>query len=141
MSATLDALREHGMRITAARKRLAETLRGAGSPLSIEAIHQLLGPKTFDLVTLYRNLAAFEEADVLQVVRDESGKALYELVDSGHGHHHHVICRSCGKIDCLNECDIGRFERAAASLGYQKISHRVELYGVCADCLPDSSGN
>jgi len=121
------------MRITAARKALAGTLEKAQGPLSIDAIHQLLGPANFDLVTLYRNLTAFEKAGVLQVVRDEQGKALYELIDA-HGHHHHIICRSCGRIDCLDHCDFAFYEKSAAALGYRGLSHRLELYGVCADC-------
>lgn len=130
----LSALRERGMRITGTRRRLAETLFRAASPLSIEAIHQKLGHKSFDLVTLYRCLGAFEEAGVVQVVRDEGGKALYEMIDADHGHHHHVICRQCGKIDCLDDCAIGPFEKAARALGYERLSHRLELYGICADC-------
>jgi len=130
----LDTLRQQGMRVTATRRRLAETLFHAGAPLSIEAIHQQLGPKSFDLVTLYRCLSAFEEAGVVQVVRDENGKALYEMIDAAHGHHHHVICRQCGKIDCLDDCAIEPFEKAARALGYERLSHRLELYGICAKC-------
>ncbi|WP_269540865.1 Fur family transcriptional regulator [Cerasicoccus fimbriatus] len=130
----LDKLRAHGMRITATRKRLTSVLCDAGTPLSIEAIHQRLGPKSFDLVTLYRCLDAFEEVGVVQVVRDEHGKALYELIDADHGHHHHVICRNCGKIECLDHCAIAPFEAAAKRLGYDDLAHRLELYGVCADC-------
>ncbi|GHB90038.1 transcriptional repressor [Cerasicoccus arenae] len=130
----LEALREHGMRITATRKRLVSVLFEAATPLSVEAIHRKLGRNTFDLVTLYRCLGAFEEASVLQVVRDEQGKALYEMIDTAHGHHHHVICRKCGKIDCLDACMIGPFEDAARKLGYEDLSHRLELYGLCAGC-------
>jgi len=126
-------LRQHGLRITAARQRLVRTLVEVQTPLGVEAIHQLLGLESFDLVTLYRNLTAFEEAGVLQVVRDRSGKALYEVVVAS-GHHHHVICRLCGKVDCLDECHVASFEKSAVALGYADISHRIELYGVCPDC-------
>ncbi len=122
------------MRVTGTRKRLTGVLFDAGQPMSIEAIHGKLGRKSFDLVTLYRCLDAFEEIGVLQVVRDEQGKALYELIDAEHGHHHHVICRNCGKIDCLDACAIAPFEAAARQLGYEELTHRLELYGVCEDC-------
>jgi len=134
VESALETLRRHGMRITSTRRRLAETLFRAATPLSIEAIHQKLGHNSFDLVTLYRCLDAFSEAGVIQVIRDEAGKALYEMIDADHGHHHHVICRQCGKIDCLDDCAIGPFEDAARSLGYDQLSHRLELYGLCADC-------
>ncbi|MEO0793677.1 MAG: Fur family transcriptional regulator [Verrucomicrobiota bacterium] len=131
---TLDIMRERGMRITAARKRLVQVLANAGRPMAIEALHQLLGPKSFDLVTLYRNLSAFEEIGVLQTLRDEGGRTLYELIDCHHGHHHHVICRKCGLIQCLDECHAHPFEQAAEKLGFQEITHRLELYGLCEAC-------
>ncbi|WP_309383608.1 Fur family transcriptional regulator [Cerasicoccus frondis] len=134
ISGVLDKLRDRGMRVTATRKRLATVLYEAGLPLSIEAIHGKLGRKSFDLVTLYRCLDAFVDLGVVQVVRNEQGKALYELIDAEHGHHHHVICRQCGKIDCLSECAVAPFEAAAHQMGYADVSHRLELYGVCADC-------
>lgn len=134
LEGVLEALREHGLRITAPRKRLAQMLCDVGTPMSIEALHQQLGRNDFDLVTLYRGLDAFEEAGVVQVVRDQDGKSLYEMIDVDHGHHHHVICRQCGQIDCLSHCAIEPFENAARAMGYAQLTHRIELYGVCSKC-------
>lgn len=134
----LETLHDHGLRITGTRKRLAQALCDAATPMSIEALHQKLGRKSFDLVTLYRCLDAFDEAGVVQVVRDQDGKALYEMIDADHGHHHHVICRQCGQIDCLNDCAIEPFEAAARAMGYARLTHRIELYGLCAKCLSKS---
>ena len=136
LDSVVDALRHHGLRVTTARRQVVQALLDAGCPLSIESLHVRLGADSFDLVTLYRNLDAFVEAGVAQVVRDESGKALYEIIGGPRDHHHHVICRGCGKIDCLDECDgdVVRFENAARGLGYADLSHRLEIYGLCHDC-------
>lgn len=132
----VEALRQQGLRVTTARRQVVSSLLEAGHPVSIECLHQRLGAASFDLVTLYRNLDAFVEAGVAQVVRNESGKALYEIIGGPRDHHHHVICRRCGKIDCLDECDgdVARFENAARKLGYADLSHRLEIYGLCGDC-------
>jgi Fur family ferric uptake transcriptional regulator len=50
-------------------------------------------------------------------------------------HHHHVVCRSCGKsvevTDAGLQSVVGQIARRS---GYQIDSHRLEFFGLCPDC-------
>lgn len=128
----LERLQSEGLRLTAPRRQLVDLLAQVGEPLVLDTLLERLG-ETFDKVTLYRNLAAFEAAGVLQCVRDASGKNRYELT-APHHHHHHVVCRKCGDVQCLPECQVEGFVRQAEAKGYLVQEHRVEVYGLCPTC-------
>jgi len=129
----LQKMREQKMRITKPRKALLKTLMLAPQPISVEALHSQLGEKDFDLVTIYRNLEAFEQVGLVHKFMTESGKALYEWMLEDH-HHHHILCRKCHQAECLDICDIENLEKLANELGYSEVTHVLELYGVCAKC-------
>jgi Fe2+ or Zn2+ uptake regulation protein len=108
-------------------------LAEASRPLSAEEIHAAAGDGTLDLVTVYRSLGALDEAGILQRHPLERGRSLYALVSPGH-HHHHVICRRCGRIERLPGCDTSRLEAAARSKGFADLTHIMEIYGICPAC-------
>ena len=49
-------------------------------------------------------------------------------------HHHHVICRVCGKMEPLPGCQAAFFENIAGKLGYTDLTHVLEVFGVCPAC-------
>jgi Fur family peroxide stress response transcriptional regulator len=56
--------------------------------------------------------------------------------DGNLGDHQHVICSDCGRISDLDvPFDLSAPARAAARAGFEILSHRVELYGRCPDCV------
>lgn len=130
--AVLERLQAQGLRITVPRRRLVALLAQTAEPLVFDTLLERLG-ESFDKVTLYRNLSAFEALDVIQCIRDGDGKIRYELVHPHH-HHHHVVCRACGDMECLPDCDVDNFVRQAEALGYLVKEHRVEVYGLCPNC-------
>jgi Fur family ferric uptake transcriptional regulator len=133
----LASLREAGLRVTKPRKAMLHALSLADGPVSIEALHHTLDDGVADLVTVYRSVLAFLEYGIVQRHPLENGKNLYCLADTGHHqHHHHVICRLCGRMDELGGCVAEKFEEIARQLGYIRISHVFEIYGVCSKCAP-----
>ena len=129
----LDSLKKERLRITEPRKALLRLLGGLGKPHSAEEIHELLGADAFDLVTIYRNLEAFEKAGIINRIPTESGKSLFELNAEQH-HYHHIICRKCHRTEKLNTCEVLKLEKLASDLGYSEVTHVLELYGVCESC-------
>lgn len=129
----LDRARAAGLRVTEARRSLARVLAQARVPLAVEEIHRRVGRDKADRVTLYRSLEAFERAGIAQRHPLEKGRALYALAASGH-HHHHVVCRSCGAIERLAECDAAAVEAAARARGFTDLSHVLEVQGTCPRC-------
>jgi Fe2+ or Zn2+ uptake regulation protein len=60
------------------------------------------------------------------------GKTVY---DPRVAPHHHVICRSCGRIQDLDAgVDSGAAERAARNAGFTVDYGQLQLSGLCADC-------
>ena len=129
----IDSLKKERLRITEPRKALLQLLDGAPKPLSAEELHEALGAEEFDLVTIYRNLDAFENAGIVNRIPTESGKSLYELNAEQH-HYHHIICRKCHRTEKLDTCEIEKLEKLASDLGYSELTHVLELYGVCETC-------
>lgn len=129
----ISNLRQGHLRITEPRKALLQLLVEATQPLSAEQIHDQLGPSDYDLVTIYRNLEAFEKAGIARRMPTESGKFLFELIEASH-HYHHIICRKCHRAEKLDICEVERLEKLAVDLGYSEVTHVLELYGVCEDC-------
>lgn len=129
----LSQLRERGLRTTDARRSMLRTLAQAKVPLSADDIHRRIGSTKADRVTVYRSLEAFEQAGIVQRHPLEKGRALYALTAAGH-HHHHLVCRGCGAIERLGQCDAAAIESAAASRGYTSLSHVLEIHGLCPKC-------
>jgi Fe2+ or Zn2+ uptake regulation protein len=116
---------------------MLKVLAVAKHPLSAEQVHEAAGDDKLDLVTVYRSLGAMDDAGIVQRHPLERGRSLYALVSPGH-HHHHVICRRCGRIDRLPGCDTSRLEAAARTKGYAELTHIMEIYGICPACTQSS---
>lgn len=53
-------------------------------------------------------------------------------------HHDHIICTKCGKITEFSNEDMEELQvRIAQRCGYHMLQHKMEIYGICSDCLKD----
>lgn len=86
------------------------------------------------LATVYRalaTLAATGEADQLQ---SPDGEAIYRACSTS-GHHHHLICRSCGRAVEIEASDVEQWaQRTASAHGFTHAEHVVDIFGLCAEC-------
>jgi Fe2+ or Zn2+ uptake regulation protein len=137
IEAAVLRMKEKAMRVTSPRLAMLKVLAAAKHPLSAEQVHEAAGDDNLDLVTIYRSLGAMDDAGIVQRHPLERGRSLYALVSPGH-HHHHVICRRCGRIDRLPGCDTSRLEAAARTKGYAELTHIMEIYGICPACTQSS---
>lgn len=137
-SRILQRLKECGLRLTRNRENLVEVLARAEQPLSADELRQKAGFAETDLVTVYRNLEAFQSAGILQRIPLENGSQLFELTDLD-DHYHHLICRQCHKAERLDVCLGDQLSKQAASLGYMQIKHVLEVYGICGDCATQTT--
>lgn len=81
--------------------------------------------------TVHRHLADTGEVDVL---RTGDGEAVYRRCSRG-DHHHHLVCRSCGKAVEVDGPAVGKWAAAiAAERDFVSIAHTVEIFGTCAGC-------
>ena len=110
-------------------------LKRQGKFASAQSVYQLLrkdGEST-GLATVYRTLQKAAARNTVDVLRKDDGEALYRLCETGH--HHHLVCTSCGKTIEVEGSSVERWANTIAkNNGFRKVSHVVELFGLCAKC-------
>jgi Fe2+ or Zn2+ uptake regulation protein len=131
-------VRDAGQRYTRQRRRLVELLADAARPLSIPQI--LRGGRELKQSSVYRNLSDLEQAGVVRRVVSDDEYGRYELAEELTGHHHHLICSSCGRMSDVGlpegiESELDRaLDRLAKRAGFASVVHRLDLVGLCGDC-------
>lgn len=133
IDAVYEIMRESGMRVTQARKQLIEAFMNSSKAMSLDDIYQLLSDSSYDQVTLYRNLEAFDKLGILHRIQNEEGRDLF-LLNPEKKHYHVILCRQCHRTDEIKSCTVHQLEAFAESKGFQNISHVLELYGTCEEC-------
>lgn len=109
---------------------------GSDNFRSAQDIHAELraAGETVGLTTVYRHLALLTDEGRLDALQTADGELVYRRCHSDQ-HHHHVVCRQCGRGTEVELPDLERWaESTAADLGYSDVTHTVEIFGVCADC-------
>ena len=138
LAAALQTLRDHGHRVTEARKAMLAILTREHGPFTAEELHGRLDEKTCDLVTVYRSLTSMEEINLVRRCDFGDGSYRYEF-NLGEHHHHHIICRACHSVDTLDFCVADGLERMARQMGYANVTHTLEIFGICPRCQRASS--
>jgi len=86
------------------------------------------------LTTVYRALQSLTDAGDVDVLRTGDGESVYRACASS-AHHHHLVCRSCGRTVEIGGPAVERWaESVATEHGFTDISHTVEIFGVCPQC-------
>lgn len=138
-------LENSGFRITRAREIILEMLESTPEHLSAEDIFIRIRQKFpgIGLTTVYRTLDILENAGIVDKFDFSLDRAKYELSEgySGKKHHHHLICRKCGKIIDYSEFQdsemdyIRRTEsQLAGKHGFSIEKHVIHFYGTCPQC-------
>lgn len=126
-------LKNAGLKATLPRLKVLSLFENSKERhLSAEDIYKVMinSGEDVGLATVYRVLTQFEQAGLLIRHHFESGKAVFEL-NSG-GHHDHIVCVKCGRVEEFYDAEIEkRQESAAAKLGFKMQDHSLTIYGIC----------
>ena len=129
-------LKKAGLKITLPRMKILEFLEASTvRHQSAEDIYRALlaDGEEIGLATVYRVLTQFEAAGLVERHHFESGQAVFEL--NVQGHHDHIVCVSCGKVEeFYDEMIESRQREVASSKGYEVTDHSLILYGKCPGC-------
>ena len=110
------------------KKQLTTLLEKSEYPISVpEILSKVKANKT----TIYRELDEFLTKGVIGEVEFGDGKKRYEL--KSHGHHHHLVCKNCGKIEDV-EIDEKRLLKGINNSNFLIENHSIEFFGKCANC-------
>ncbi|MEZ5261826.1 MAG: transcriptional repressor [Acidimicrobiales bacterium] len=135
----LDKLRAEGQCFyTSGRRQPRRTARRAQPPSPPTSCWRADPGLTQSSV--YRNLAVLEEVGIVQKVASSDDRARFELAEDLIGHHHHLICVACGRVDdfvvpARTEKTLdAALERVVSSTGFVAAGHRLDIIGTCAAC-------
>lgn len=118
------------------RERVREALADARGFVSAQSLHATLRDDNtgIGLATVYRALAGLAAAGDADSLQSPEGEALYRAC-STQGHHHHLICRSCGLTVEIEATDVEAWaHRTAALHGFTDAAHVVDIFGLCTPC-------
>jgi Fur family ferric uptake transcriptional regulator len=122
-------------RPTRQRRAVSDALDAVDDFRSAQEIHDLLKQRrdNVGLTTVYRTLQSLAEAGEVDLLRRSDGEALYRRCSTGH--HHHLVCRSCGRTVEVAGPIVERWaDRVAAEHGFREVSHTLEVFGTCEHC-------
>jgi Fur family transcriptional regulator, stress-responsive regulator len=131
---TAEELRGAGLRVTAARVALLQTVR-AGDHLGVEAIASGVRDRVghISLQAVYDALHALTTAGLVRRIEPPGSPARFEgrVGDN----HHHLVCRSCGAVVDV-DCAVGHAPCLTASddRGFSIDEAEVIYWGLCPDC-------
>jgi Fur family ferric uptake transcriptional regulator len=131
-------------RWTLSRKAILDLLSKTSKHMSAKEIYAYLLEKYpgMGLSTIYRTLDLLSRIGLINKLDIGGGQSRYEYrSDEKKDHHHHFICKKCGKIvdysDFIDE-ELDLVKRAEKNLArkYHFIvhDHNIEFYGLCEDC-------
>jgi Fur family ferric uptake transcriptional regulator len=119
-------------RRTAQRAAIRRALERVDQPVSAQELHARLGGRV-GLATVYRNLQRLADDGVVDAMRRSNGEAAFRMCEAGH--HHHLTCRECGRVEEVRDCGLDRWaSEVGRAHGFVGVQHQAELTGLCAGC-------
>lgn len=131
----MEGTRPVVQRATRQRAAVAAALASVDDFRSAQELHDLLKGRgeNVGLTTVYRTLQALAELGEVDTLRTADGESVYRRCSDGH--HHHLVCRNCGRAVEVEGPAVERWaDKVAAEHGYTEVSHTVEIFGLCPTC-------
>ena len=129
-------LKKAGLKVTLPRVKILELMETANvRHQSAEDIYRALldEGEEIGLATVYRVLTQFETAGLVSRHHFEGGQAVFEL--NQEGHHDHIVCVGCGKVEEFYDDIIETQQlKIARDKGFTVTDQSLTLYGKCSDC-------
>ncbi|MEU9010778.1 transcriptional repressor [Streptomyces sp. NPDC048479] len=128
-------------RSTRQRTAVAAALDEVDEFRSAQELHDMLKHRgdSVGLTTVYRTLQSLADAGEVDVLRTSDGESVYRRCSTD-DHHHHLVCRVCGKAVEVEGPAVEQWaETIASQHGYVNVAHTVEIFGTCVECASSST--
>ena len=125
-----------GVRATRQRAAIIALLDTVDEFRSAQELHDELRRRgeNIGLTTVYRTLQSLSAADLVDMVRTDTGESVYRRC-ADDDHHPHLVCRGCGSAVEVSGREVEAWAAEVAQAhGFSEVSHTIELFGICADC-------
>lgn len=133
----LERLAEAGYKRGGARTAVVETLAGHTCAVTALELEEELRQRDVRVgrASVYRALEVLEELSLVQRFEAARGTASYERIDPSGHHHHHAICRRCGRMEPFEDRDLEQaIGQVAKEVPFEVAEHDVVLRGLCDRC-------
>ena len=132
-------MKAHGLKFTQQRELILATFMGSRKHIAVDELLRAVRVREPRVghATVYRTMKLFVDAGIATERHFSEGASRYEPADEhGDGHHDHLICTRCAKIIEFENAEIEELQiEIAARYGFRLLDHKMELYGICRDCL------
>jgi Fur family ferric uptake transcriptional regulator len=131
-----DYIAANGLKNTPQRRLIVDVFFQSGKHLSTEELYSVVREKDSSIgqATVYRTLKLLCNAGLAKEQHFGESTARYEPIEDD-SHHDHLICIACGKNQEVMDTEIERLQdELARRYGFTLTAHRMNLYGVCAEC-------
>jgi Fur family transcriptional regulator, ferric uptake regulator len=130
-------LKKKDLKFTEQRKIILDAFLNVESHITAEELYDIIKQNNPEVgvATVYRTLKILYEAGLANELQFSDKATRYEhLFD--HQHHDHLICLKCGKYTEVCDPEIEELQQKLAERNkFQVIRHRMELYGICENCI------
>jgi len=130
-----ETLQKKGHRLTPQRMLVIEALHNADGHISAEEIYEQLHRRYpyANISTVYRTLELLRELSLVTETNFGEGRVRYHVAEKGH--HHHLVCRTCGNIMDLEESTLYPLrEMLLQEYGFDADLRHLAISGECSEC-------
>ena len=122
-----------GVRSTPQRQAIVDAVgasAGAFTALELYDRARAAAPR-LGLATTYRTIELLRQTGAIRALAGPEPRA---YVRCRPGHHHHLVCVSCGHVQETELCAAPSAAELKRRHGFAPTAHELEIYGTCARC-------
>jgi Fur family ferric uptake transcriptional regulator len=123
-----------GTRATPQRQAVLDAVRRQTGHFTVVDVYDLARKREprIGLATVYRTVELLRQGGSVRQLAASDGRAAY--VRCHPGHHHHLVCVSCGAVEETELCAAPSPAELKRLHGFSAEAHEVDIYGTCARC-------
>jgi Fur family ferric uptake transcriptional regulator len=132
-------LKEKGLKLTPQRRLIVDIIHDTRAHFTAEEIIEIVQSRMpgVNKSTIYRTLELLEEEGCVYKSAMDN-QFIYHHAEEGH--HHHLVCRKCGKtIDCDEDLFVSIERSLKEKYGFRVNFKHVVVDGLCEACSSKTS--
>lgn len=134
-------LKEYGYRLTPQRLMVVDAVHAIDRHMSAEEIFDRVRKRYpyANISTVYRTLELLKKLGL--VVETDFGEGRLRYHHAEKGHHHHLVCRVCGRVTELPESALDDLKgKLSQECGFEAEFRHLAISGVCSKCQGKPQG-
>jgi Fur family ferric uptake transcriptional regulator len=135
LNSALDTLRDHGLRLSTARRVVLSALYAAEGPLSADQIADGVGGRVpaSDVASVYRNLETLERLGIVRHVHLGHSPGLYAIASAGE--QEYLTCERCADFAAVPPPELDEVRASIRErFGYVATFSHFPIVGLCESC-------